>query len=169
MSTSAIPAAMDWLVGACKTNVVAVGGVQGPVFISDGPLITLDPLVYPQRLMIGGDTINVGEPAAEGEQEFAALNQARTRNETFHIVCTAEDWSGDTTMQARRSNVFALVRQVELLVRGVAGNPGDATMGGSVLFAGISGPMQVHQVQDGNGASATVTFRIAAKARLTTP
>lgn len=168
MTTSAIPAAIDWLVAKCQASITPTDGVSQKVFISDGPLITLDPMVYPQRLMIGGDPTKPDEVAAEGEQEFAAINQARTRNEEFHIVCAAEDWSGDTTMKTRRDNVFALVAQVETFIRGVNGNPGDATMGGTVLFAGISGPMHLHQAQDASGASATVIFRISAKARLTT-
>lgn len=169
MTTSKVAAALDWLVGACQAGVTPVGGSTVPVFISDGPLITEDPAVFPQRLMIGGDVLAPGEAVAEAEQEFAAINQARSRYETFHLVCSAEDWSGDTTMKTRRDNVYALVAQVELLIRGVNNNPGDTTMGGAVMYSQISGPMQLHQTQDPNGASAVLIFRISAKARLTTP
>lgn len=168
MTTSAIPAALDWLVNACSGGAIApTGGNTIAVYIQDGPLVTLDPTVFPQRLAIGWDGLAPGEPAAVGEQEFAAINLARTRNEEFHIWCTAEDWSGDTSMKPRRDNVWALVAQVELLIRGVNGNPGDATMGGTVLYSQITAT-KFTEDQGASGAYATVAFQISAKARLTT-
>jgi hypothetical protein len=168
VTTSAIPAALDWLVSACKTGVTPVGGVMIPVYVQDGPLATMDPLVFPQRLAIGWDSLNPNEPGVDGHQEFASLG-TRLRDERFDIVCTAEDWSGDVSMKPRRDNCFGLVAQVELLIRGAPPRgPGDTTMGGSVVYSQISGPLQFHMSQDPSGASATCVFRISARARLTT-
>lgn len=168
MTTSAIPAAVDWLVGQCQTGIVPVGISTTPVYIQDGPLVTLDPTVYPQRVAVGWDGLNPNEPGVVGEQEFATIG-ARQRDERFEIVMTVEDWSGDTAAKVHRDNAFALMAQIELMIRGVRpAGPGDITMGGSVKYSQIAGPIQFHIDQNPNGAAATCVFRIQARARLTT-
>lgn len=168
MTTSAIGNAIDWLVGAAQAGITPVGTETQQVYITDGPPATQDYLVRPQRIGIGLNLLDPAHPAAEGEQEFGAINQARTRYETFMIVCSAEEWSGDTNLKPRRQTVFALMAQMELLIRGVNGNPGDTTMGGAVMYSQIGGPISFDYRQDPSGASAVLVFHIAAKARLTT-
>lgn len=161
MSTSAIAAAVDYLVTAATTAY----GTTTQVF--DGIPPSATELTYPQRIYIGYSPVNPELPIATGDQDFAALG-ARSRNEHFAIVCAAEYWSGDPTIKPLRDGAFAVLAQVELLLRGTGGNPGDCTLGGAVLYAQISGGIEVHQGQTTSGASCLVQFHITCRARLTT-
>ncbi|WP_051943879.1 hypothetical protein [Streptacidiphilus rugosus] len=160
MTTSAISAAVDYLVTAATTAY----GTSAHVF--DGPPATDTALDLDDRIWIGFDPVNEGVPAVTGDQEFAALG-ARSRNETFEIVCAVEHWSGDSTFRGLRDGAFALLAQVEMLLRGTGGQPGDCTLGGAVLYAQVSGGIELHQSSTANGAAVLVLFHISCRARLT--
>lgn len=159
-TTSSIPAAIDYLVTAITTAL----GTTAHVF--DGPPFSDTTLALDDRVWIGYSPLNPDLPAATGDQDFGPLG-ARSRNEEYAIVCALEHWSGSTAVQPLRAGAFALLRQIEILLRGTGGNPGDCTLAGAVLFAGISGGIEVHQGQTANGASVLIQFHITCRARLT--
>lgn len=160
MSTSSIAAAIDYLVTACTTAV----GASAHVF--DGPPPGDTELVLDDRIWIGYSPLGPDLPAAAGDQQFATLG-ARTRDETYSLVCAVEHFGGDTAMRPLRDGALALLATVETQLRGTGGNPGDCTLGGNVLFAQIAGGIEVHQAQTPAGASVLVQFHVSCRARLT--
>lgn len=160
MSTSTMAAAIDYLVTACTSAF----GSTAHVF--DGPPSADTQLTLDDRVWIGYSPISPDLPAAAGDQQFATLG-ARSRDETYAIVCAVEHFGGDTTMRPLRDGAFALLATVETLLRGTGGNPGDCTLGGAVLFAQISGGLEMHQAQTPAGASVLVQFHVQCRARLT--
>jgi hypothetical protein len=158
MATSTIPAALDALLALCR----AAPGLAG-VVVFDGPRITDNDLVNPDRLYIGASVDD--DPAAEGDQDFAHLG-ARARDETYALACTAEAWSGDTDMAARRTRAFAILAAVEQLLRPTDTNPRAYTISETVLYAHIAGGLRLVQRQTGNGAVASVTFHVTCRARI---
>jgi hypothetical protein len=160
ITTSSIPAALDNLL----TTTTAAFGTTAHVF--DGAPAADTELFLNDRVWIGYSPINPDLPAVTGDQDFAALG-ARSRNETFAIVCAVEHWDGSGTFSALRAGAFGLLRQVETLLRGTGGNPGDCTLGRTVLFAGLSGGIEVHQAETPNGPTVLIQFHISCRARLT--
>jgi len=168
MTTSVGPFVIDYLAAQCQASPL-LGGAAPPVAVFDGPHLSDDQLTAKQKLWIGFDLLNPGEPAMESEQQFANLDQGRTRDETGHVVCSAEDSSGDTTMKAHRDAVQALMGTVELLMRGLpsTGGPGDITMGGLIFWSQITSATWYQRQLSGGTAMACV-FKISYFARLTT-
>jgi hypothetical protein len=176
--TEQIPAVITYLLEESASSPL-LGAASPPVIILDGPPPTDDQLAMnpdglTQRLWIGAEGMAVrGEPsdAASGEQGFAFLDQARTRNDQFEILCAAEAGSGDGVMAEARNGAFAVMAAVELLLRGSPGtspaSPGDASMGGLVYWSEVIGPVGLVQQQTQNGAWARVGFRVSAFTRLT--
>lgn len=160
MTTSSIPGAMDYLVQAA-TKALGTG-----VQVMDGPPITGTELTASDRLWIGYSPLAPDLPAATGDQQFATLG-ARSRDETYAVLCAIEQWSGDPTMQALRDGAFALLATVETLLRGTGGNPGDTTLGGAVLYSQIAGGIEVMPTEDTTGAGLGIQFHIQCRARLT--
>lgn len=160
--TSAVPAVTDYLVAA------ATAALPG-VVVFDGPNPTADTLTEPQHLWIGWDTQgNSGEPAAETAQDWPVMDYGRTKDEDGMIICTADAWGGSVSVKTHRDAAAGIVAGVELLLRGTpqAGGPGDASMGGLVLWSGVNGPYQWYPRQTQSGAGCGVVFRIVYKARL---
>ncbi|MEY9837100.1 hypothetical protein [Streptacidiphilus sp. EB103A] len=160
ITTSSMAAAIDYLVTACSNAF----GTTAHVF--DGPPIGDTALVLDDRIWIGYSPISAGLAAANGTQDFAALG-ARSRNETYSVLCAVEHWSGATDMRPLRDGAFVLLRQVETLLRGTGGTPGDCTLGGAVLFAQLAGGLELHQAQTPDGASVLIQFYVQCRARLT--
>lgn len=156
----------------------ALGAGTPPVVIIDGQPKTEDVLVLSgtgldQRLWIGSGGYQQDgglADAAVSQQKFAFLDQARTRDQDFDVQCAAEAVSGDT-LAAARAGAFAVLRAVELLLRGSPGtNPassGDASMGGLVYWSGVTGPIELSQEQSQDGPIALVKFHVSGFVRLT--
>lgn len=160
--TSAVPAVTDYLVAAATAALTGV-------VVFDGPNPTADTLAEPKHLWIGWDTQgSSGEPAADAAQDWPVSDFGRTKDEDGTIICTADAWSGSTTIKTHRDDAAAIVAAVELLLRGTPqqGGPGDASMGGLVLWSGVNGPYQWYPRQNQSGAGCGVVFRIIYKARL---
>ena len=166
-TTSLVPAVIDYLVTQATASASLGASPSNPVDIHDGPLLTADELVRPLHLYIGWDSVSgAGEPT--GVQSWPVLDKARTKDEDGTIVCTAEAWTGDTVMKTARDSCAAVVAAVELLLRGNgATGPGDATMGGLVLWSGVD-HMTWYPQQSPNGAVCSCVFTIVFRARLTT-
>lgn len=164
-TTSQIPAVTDWLVNAAE-NAAALAGVS----VFDGPQVPAATQSMESVLWIGADPASLSEATAEASQDWPVMDNARTRDEDGAITCSAQHWSGDTTIKTHRDGAAAIVAAVELLLRGTprTGGPGDATMGGLVQWSGVSGPYAWYPRQIASGALMLVTFRITYRARLTT-
>lgn len=160
MTTSSIPAAIDYLVQAATT---AFGS---SVQVTDGPLVSGTEPTAQDQLWIGYSPLNEELPAVVGDQDFAALG-ARSRNENYAILCCLIQWSGDPATKALRDSAFALLATVETLLRGTGGNPGDCTLGGAVLYSQISGGIEVMPTEDTTGAGLAIQFHVQCRARLT--
>lgn len=166
-TTSSIPAAISYLYQQALSAYPAA-----TTHVFDGPTPYSTQIALPDRVWIGHNPLTqpgIAEPVMTGDQQFATLG-ARSRDETYQIVCAVEHWTGDTTMATARAAAFGLLRTFELLMRGVpaTGAPGDATLGGAVLYAQVSGGIETYQDQDDAGATCMVVFHVATTARLTT-
>lgn len=156
MST-AVPALIDWLVGAF-TAASTLGQAVPPVTVYDGPPTTsLDP---PLKLYVGlTDPDNEGIEAAATFQQTRADMGAAARDEVSEIHCCAEAWSGTDDMPTVRHAVAAIVAAVETIIRS-----DNTRFGGNAALAapGITaGELLQNNTQQ--GAIARIPFSIAFK------
>lgn len=163
VATSAIAAAWDYLVSAARAAYPAT------VAVFDGPMPTVDGEQYQDRVAIGWDGAEESlADAVTGSQAFRNLDRGVTKDEDFEIVCSVTHWDGDNNIGSARARCFALLATFERLMRGYPPNgSGDVSLGGAVLFAGIGGNLSVIPVLNEDGASVTVVFHVACRARLT--
>jgi hypothetical protein len=168
-TTTQVPAVTDYLVAAAKASPL-LGAASPPAYVFDGPQPPVATQSLERVLWIGADPLNPEDIAAEATQNWPVMDHARTRDEDGSITCAAQHWSGDPASKVHRDGAAAIVAGVELLLRGdtLAGGPGDASMGGLVMWSGVDGPFQWGPRQVANGAAMLVTFRITYRARLTT-
>ena len=155
MSTTVVPAVLDWLVTAF-TSAPELAGVT----VYDGPVTTGEPSQL--VLWVGlNDPDSVSAPiGAESQQEWAGVG-ARQRNEYVTVHCVAEAWAGTTDVQTIRLNAYGIVAGVEQILHA------DPTLGGLVLFTDPTMPQrQLRQNNTANGQLARVAFSIKAKARI---
>jgi hypothetical protein len=165
--TSRVPDVIDWLVSAAQ-NSPQLGAATPAVTVIDGPPPTTDTYSELLHLYIG-DVPSSDEAAATAAQTWPVLDHARTRDEDGDVTLTADAWSGSSNMKAVRDQAKAIIAAVELLLRGDGRTgPGDATMGGLVMWSGVDGPYTWSQRQTQEGPGCTVTFRVVYRARLTT-
>jgi len=164
-TTSQVPAVTDYLVATAQAwpsldGVLVVDGPQTPVATQD----------MQQVLWIGANPAELTGTSAEADQNWPVMDSARTRDENGTITCAAQHWSGDTTIKTHRDGAAAIVAAVELMLRGTprVGGPGDASMGGLVMWSGVAGPYEWYPRQVANGALMLTVFRITYRARLTT-
>ena len=159
MSTSAVPATIDYLV-TTFTTAATLGAANPPVSIIDGPAVSE---AFPKRALYVGlsdpDTSPGAPTAATTIQEWAGM-PARTRKETFSIFCTAESWSGSTDIRTARLDAYAIVAAVEDLVRV------DKYLGGNAnVDPGITN-LTLRQNNTTTGAVAQVQFELGLKSRI---
>lgn len=154
MMTSRVPAAVDALLA-----ILRAAPALAEVAIVDGPSSVN--FTQKQRLYVGWQPS--GEAAVSLEQAFNGAG-ARTRDETFTIACYAEARSGDTDMQTRRNEVFALVGEVETALRATNAAPTAPTLNGTVLWAHLTAG-DLTQVQD-QGSLAGLSFTVSCQARI---
>lgn len=158
--TSRVPALIDYLV-ALFTADATIGAAAPPVTVYDGPPTT--GLDAPLKLYIGlADPDNPGaEPAAESQQEWAALGRL-ARNETTTIHCCAEAWAGTDDLKTVRVSATGIVAAVEAVMQA------DSTQfGGNALFPapGVAG-LALLQNNTDRGAIARVAFDLIFKSRI---
>jgi hypothetical protein len=168
-TTSQVAPVIDWLVQAAQT-AAQPGGTLAGVSVWDGPQPSLTTQAVSRDLWVGADIASPGDLVAEASQRFPVMDHARTRDEDGVITCSAQHWSGDTRNQVHRDGAAAIVAGVELLLRGdqLTGGPGDASMGGLVMWSGVDGPFQWYPRQVAAGTAMLVVFRISYRARLKT-
>jgi len=160
-TTTAVPAVTDYLVTAAAA---ALPGVR----VFDGPQPVKAVQAIEQALWIGCDPANLADVAAGATQDWPVSDFGRTKDEDGYIVCAAQSWSGSTVIKTQRDRADAIIAAVELLLRGTPqqGGPGDASMGGLVLWSGVNGPYEWYPHQADGGARVLVVFRVAYRARL---
>lgn len=154
MMTSRVPAAVDALLAILRAApaLAEVDVIDGPAAINYTRL---------QRLYVGW------QPTADGavslEQAFNSAG-ARTRDEAFAIHCYAEARAGDKDMQARRTEAFALVGEVETALRATNTAPTAPTLNGTVLWAHLTAG-DLTEVQ-ADGSLAGLAFTVTCQARI---
>ena len=167
--TSRIPDVIDWLVNAATVSASLGASPLAPVTVHDGPPPTSETLAAPLHLYIGWDQVTGGGQGADAVQDWPVLDKARTRDENGTVICTADGWTGSTTGKTARDLCKGIVAGVELLLRGDGTTgPGDASMGGLVMWSGVAGPFEWFPRQTADGAGCACVFRITYRARLVT-
>jgi hypothetical protein len=162
VATSSIPAALDYLVAAATAAFP-------DALVLDGPPKSTDQQEFQDVVSIGWDGDDqMLTAAAEGDQDFAAINRALTRDETYRIVCSALHWDGGDSYKAARDGAFTLLAGFERLVRGYPPNgTGDTSLGGAVQWSHISGGVSLNYTTSTNGVGAYIIFHVTCRARLT--
>jgi len=146
MTTSSIPRAIDGLIANLKADKT-----MAAVTIIDGQPTTDLP----------GDYVAIGfaddaSSSITGSQDPTALGNQR-REEKYTIACEVSSWVGSTVMKTARDRAFAILANVERVVRA------DGTLNGAVIFADFGSSIDVSQIQTTNGAVVTILFDIAIK------
>lgn len=158
MATSTVPAALSALV-----SILRAAAALSEVVVHDG---------HPGSDLEDADVLVVGwdpetSAAVDFRQDFNAAG-ARTRDETFDILCFAQSWTGDSSPEAvaaRRVRAFALLAAVEDALRATNDAPMAPTLNGSVLWAHLTAG-QLRQSRGPDGAIAGVPFRISCRSRI---
>lgn len=152
MATSAIPEILNALVQLAKDNLDGV-------IITDG----IGPSDEVGRyLMIGVDDVDGDTvfPTADSRQSWANIGHV-VRDETGDVTCAAMAWNGENDPSAARRDVFALVGELEDAMRA------DPTLGiRPQIRAEFGTSIELRQLQDEYGASATVVFQLHFDARI---
>lgn len=162
VATSTIPAAIDYLVSAATAAFPKV-------LVLDGGPRSTDQQSYQDIVAIGWD----GDPemataAADGDQDFATIARALTRDEDYRIICSILHWDGGESYKAARDGAFAMLAVFEKLLRGYPPNgTGDTSLGGAVLWSQVSGGNSLNYTSGPNGVGAYVIFHVTCRARLT--
>lgn len=167
MSTSAVPAVIDYLVATSKASPQLGSSTTAPVVIYDGAPI--DGAWPPLALYIGADSNYVLSPsttpipvAAVSQQSWVGLG-ARKRDEKLTIHCVIEAHLGDTLMKVARDAAHSVMSAFEDMTRL------DANAGGNVLYTdpGVTNATWI-QGQTSDGARVLISFDFSCDARIGT-
>lgn len=163
MTATVVPEVIDYLVAAAKAAPALAG-----VTVFDGPQPANTVQAIESVLWIGADPAALQDPAAGADQMWPYSDKARTRDEDATVACAAQHWSGDTGNKVHRDGAKAIIAGLDDLIRGdpSAGGPGDASMGGLVMWSGVLGPYAWYPRQVSGGALMLVTFHVVYHARL---
>jgi hypothetical protein len=154
MATSAVPAAIAALVALLRTPAIT------NVDVIDGP--PTDDVNTQDFIAIGWNP--EADQAAELQQQFNAAG-ARTRNEDFVITGWIDVWTGDTDFAVVRTRVFELLGVIEQRIRATGPNPEAPTLGGTVLWAHLTGGT-LRQSHTDQGVRAALAFTVTCHARI---
>jgi len=154
MMTSRVPAAVDALLAILR----AAPGLADVTVVDGPPVVDLTAL---KHVFVGWQP--TAQAAVSLTQDFNSAG-ARTRDEALAIACYAEARAGDTDMQARRTEVFALVGEVETALRATNTAPTAPTLNGAVLWAHLTAG-DLTQVQ-AEGSLAGLAFTVTCQARI---
>jgi hypothetical protein len=166
--SSSVPAVIDYLVAQCQASALLGASATAPVTVTDGPSTTTDTLTESLHLWIGWDQVTNAGAGMEAVQKWPYSDHARTRDEDGTIVCTADAWGTGTTAQAARNACYSIIYGLDLLLRGdpAAGGPGDASMGGLVMWSAVDGPFEWFPRQDQSGPGCACVFHVTYHSRL---
>ncbi|MFJ8555309.1 hypothetical protein [Streptomyces sp. NPDC093676] len=154
MATSRVPAAVDALVAILR----AAPGLADVEVVDGPPAVNLTSL---KRIHIGWQP--GADSAVSLEQSFNSAG-ARSRNEAFQIAGYIEARAGDKDMQARRTEAFAILGEIETALRATNEAPTAPTLLGTVLWAHLTAG-DLTQVQ-AEGSLAGLAFTVTCQARI---
>lgn len=162
MSTSALPAVLDYLVTLFET-APTIGAASPPIPVYDGPEVT-DPGMTPVALYVG-----VSDPGVESQAEapVAAVHSWRwasmplKRYETLGVWCTSLAVSGSSDIRSARIACTTLTAAVDALIV-----PGNVTLGDTVLYVSGMSDSTLKQGQYSTGAVAWQSFFIECEVRI---
>lgn len=161
MTTSRIPAVIDYLVTTFTAAATLGASTSAPVAVYDGPQTT--EASAPLVLWVGLEDPDAagGARAADGTQDWAGLGHM-AKNEQIIIYCAADAWYGSDDIRTARLAAYTITAAVEAIVLA------DATLGGTVTIPGNASVTNMALTQDNTsrGALARVTFEITAQARI---
>lgn len=95
----------------------------------------------------------------DGEQEAAALG-AQRREEFYELEVIVAVYRAGADQQATTERAFALVGELEEVLRA------DGTVGGTVRFAEVGGPLRLEEMASDTHRGAQVTVTVQARARI---
>jgi hypothetical protein len=154
MMTSRVPAAVDALLAILR----AAPGLADATVLDGPPVVNLTGL---KHLFVGWQPS--AEAAVSLTQQWNAAG-ARTRDEAFSINCYAEARAGDEDIQGRRTEVFALLGEVETALRASNSAPTAPTLNASVLWAELAAGDLSYDVSQGSLAG--LAFTVTCQARI---
>lgn len=160
MSTSAVPAVLDYLVTTFTNSASLGASTTAPVAVYFGVTVTND--YPPLALYIGVDDPDASPFFTGGSSTQAWVGPGnRKRDEHLSVRCVAQAWSGDTDVRALILQAYQIVSAVEDETRV------DANLGGNVLFTepGVTN-LELRHGQFKNGALARVLFTVDCFARI---
>lgn len=163
MSTSAVPAVVNYLVGVFRA-ANTIGAAPSPVPVYDGPT-AMEPGQSNTALYVGVDDPGIDTPSSSPTGalsiwEWGQLG-ARSRWELITIPLTALAIDAGGDVQAARTACSGLYAAVDALIV-----PGDLTLGGLALYITGMGGATLKQGQYTSGAVAWWTFPIECKVRI---
>jgi hypothetical protein len=158
--SSAIPAAIDALVGMC-TDQTVVGGTLEGITVYDGWYVIAPSDETFLSIAVPAD---VGAAGVDGTQDWITM-PGREKDEHFSIFCEAVSRSGNKVMKAERDRAFGMVAAVERMIRPGVPNS-DVELRGTVQWAQVTGRIAFTPLQTSDGAAARVQFEVACRARL---
>ena len=115
MTTSRVPALIDYLVNAFS-NSVTLGQATPPVTVFDGPVASADPAMLALHVGID-DAFGEGMPTSATAEQVGQGLGGQKRQETTAVHCAAVAWAGTGDMKTVRTAAFAIVAAAEDLVR----------------------------------------------------
>lgn len=153
--SSAIPGALTALVALLQA------ATDDDVSVHDGQPATAE---TPKYICVGYDPDSV--MAVEFTQSMAAARGpvGHSRKEEFDILCLLVVTSGDSDLPGLRTTAFALLDEVDAILRvrpGVSLNDALGSGGTAQLSAG-----QVDQGENSRGDAIAIRFRVTCKARI---
>lgn len=155
MSTaSAIPAVIDALVASFTA-------AMPPETVFDGYGLTE---AEPEQYVIVGcqdADSDVIDEAASSTQGWAWLGHV-ARDELIQVKCVAVGWNGDADIQAARNNAFGALKMITDAIE----NDPSLGVNASTWVTGITSTV-LRQAQSAMGATATLSFDIEVRSRLT--
>lgn len=162
-----VPAVIDWLVTAAKASPL-LGHASPAVSVFDGVQPPAATQALNRVLWVGADPTQPDGPFGDNVQSWPVMDHARTKDEDGNVTCAAQHWSGDPSVKAHRDAAASILAGAELLLRGDGRTgPGDATMGGLVMWSSTdSARWETRQLA--GGVAVLVVFTIAYRARLVT-
>lgn len=164
MSTSALPAVIDYLVDRF-TAAGTLGAATPPVPVYDGPQ-ALDPGQVVQALYVAVDNPGMGDDSSQGPvaAEFAwrwASLGAKTRYEQISVPCTAVHIDAGGSLRTARDGCMSLFAAADAVIV-----PGDLTLGGLVVVVTGMTRGELRTEQFDVGAVAWLTFVVEVQSRI---
>lgn len=149
MATSTIPATLAAMVSLFSAELSEVS-------VHDGPAVAGD---YNDHLSIGWDGDN--PEVVTFDQNAAGIARGNhPRDEVFVVRCVVSSASGDAVVTTRRDRVFAILAEIEAILRS------NIKLGGAVMTAQLADGALLQELSKEDGLAVAVRFGIRCKSRI---